>query len=318
MRVATLFSGAGGLDLGFEKAGFAVVWANEFDKQIWQTFEMNHKTTFLEKRSIRELTVNDLPDDIDGLIGGPPCQSWSLAGTMRGINDERGSLFFEYIRLLNLMQPKFFVVENVKGIISKAHKQTFDHILSLFEQSGYDCKYQLLDAADYGVPQNRERVFVVGIRSDLKIDFEFPKPLKDKILMQDVLAGLENAVPFIKDGEQPDIPNNEYFVGGFSSMYMSRNRRRDFSECSFTIQASGRHAPLHPSSPKMEKVDVDEFRFKGEGERRLSVRECARIQTFPDDFIFYYKDINQGYKMVGNAVPVNLAFELAKQIKTYF
>jgi DNA (cytosine-5)-methyltransferase 1 len=319
MRIATLFSGAGGLDLGFEKAGFNVVWANEYDKTIHHTYERNHKNTFLDKRSIRDIPDSEFPEEIDGLIGGPPCQSWSLAGTMRGINDARGTLFYEYIRALKQMKPKFFLAENVKGIISKAHIEEFKKILNHFNEAGYDCSYKLLDASDYEVPQNRERVIIIGIRKDLKIKFEFPKPISNKIVMKDVLKGLEEANPYSKD-IIPKIENNEYITGSFSSMFMSRNRRREFDEYSFTIQASGRHAPLHPISPRMIKTDVDKFEFMGNIEkvRRLSVRECARIQTFPDDFIFYYNNINDGYKMVGNAVPVNLAYHLAKQLKTNF
>jgi len=314
LRIAALFSGAGGLDLGFKKAGFDIVWANEYDKTIWETFEKNHPETQLDKRSIRDIKNDELPLNIDGLIGGPPCQSWSLAGAMRGINDDRGSLFYEYIRVLKHLQPKFFLAENVKGIVSSAHKKEFNNILDLFLEAGYKCKYEVLNACDYGVPQTRERVFIVGIRNDLDIDFKFPKPLKEKVVLENIINGLEDAVPH-KKGETPNtkIPNNEYHTGSFSTMFMSRNRRRELWEPSFTIQAGGRHAPIHPFSPPMIKVGVDKFEFQGDFKevRRLSVRECARIQTFPDDFIFYYNNVNDGYKMIGNAVPVELAKHIA-------
>jgi DNA (cytosine-5)-methyltransferase 1 len=317
MRVASLFAGAGGLDLGFKQAGFDIVWANEYDKTIWETYEKNHPTTFLDKRSIRDVRNEELPENIDGLIGGPPCQSWSLAGTMKGIHDERGSLFFEYIRILKHLQPKFFLAENVKGIVSKAHIKEFNNILSLFDEAGYSCQYKVLNAYDYGVPQTRERVFIVGFRKDLESSFEFPLPIERKSHLDEVIKGLEDAVPFEK-GREPltKIPNNEYFTGSFSSIYMSRNRRRTIHEPSFTIQASGRHAPLHPLSSEMVKVSKDKFEFVDEKNvRRLSVRECARVQTFPDSFIFYYKNINDGYKMIGNAVPVKLAYYIACEIK---
>lgn len=319
MRVAALFSGAGGLDLGFKNSGFDVVWANEYDKTIWETFEKNHKNTFLDKRSIIDIPNNEFPSDIDGLIGGPPCQSWSLAGSMRGIDDDRGKLFYQYIRALNYMKPKFFLVENVKGIVSKAHLNSFSHIIELFEQSGYNCHYKVMNAVDFNVPQTRERVFIVGFRKDLDIDFKFPRPIKRKNTLDKVLEGLEDAVP---DGEisNNDIKNNEYMTGSFSTIFMSRNRIRNYDEPSFTIQASGRHAPIHPSSPKMIKIDKDKFVFDGceTKVRRLSVRECARIQTFPDDFIFYYKKINNAYKMIGNAVPVKLSEAISKSIYSSF
>ncbi len=319
MRIAALFSGAGGLDLGFEKAGFNLIWANEYDKTIWQTFEKNHPNVTLDRRSIRSIQNTELPQDIDGLIGGPPCQSWSLAGSMRGINDERGTLFYEYIRVLKHLNPKFFLAENVKGLISKAHKESFNQILKLFEEAGYDCHYELLNACDYGVPQTRERVFIIGFRKDLNIDYAFPKPIEDKTYLDFVIKGLEDAVPHKKgEGTTTKVPNNEYMIGSFSSMYMSRNRRRTVDEHSFTIQAGGRHAPIHPLSPPMIKIDHDVFKFAGDlnSVRRLSIRECARIQTFPDNFIFHYSNINDGYKMIGNAVPVQLAYHLAKSIKT--
>jgi len=322
MRIAALFSGAGGLDLGFQKAGFDVVWANEYDKTIWSTYQYNHPHTKLDTRSIKDIPNSDLPKNIDGLIGGPPCQSWSLAGSMKGIEDERGKLFFEYIRVLNHLKPKFFLIENVKGIVSKAHFNSFKHIVDLFEASGYSCYYDVLNAVDYEVPQTRERVFIIGIRKDININFTFPKKKDNKIVLKDILLDLEkDAKPFSKNNpNKTNFPNNEYLTGSFSSIFMSRNRIRDYHKASFTIQASGRHAPIHPSSPKMVKIDKDKFIFDGniENVRRLSVRECARIQTFPDSFIFKYSHVNDGYKMIGNAVPVQLAFHIANAIASCF
>jgi DNA (cytosine-5)-methyltransferase 1 len=318
VRIAALFSGAGGLDLGFKNAGFDVVWANEYDKTIWETFEKNHTDTKLDRRSIRNIPNNELPENIDGLIGGPPCQSWSLAGAMRGIEDDRGSLFYEYIRVLSHLKPKFFLAENVKGIVSRAHRKEFENIISLFDEAGYNCQYEVLNACDFGVPQTRERVFIIGFRKDIKVDFKFPKPIKEKVYLNTVIKGLEDAVSYKKGTvSNTKLPNNEYLTGSFSTMFMSRNRRRDIDEHSFTIQAGGRHAPIHPLSPPMVKVDTDKFEFEGDYNqvRRLSVRECARIQTFPDNFIFYYSNVNDGYKMIGNAVPVQLAYHIASSIK---
>lgn len=317
MNILSLFAGAGGLDLGFENAGFKVVWANEFDKKIWDTYEFNHPKTKLIKKSITEITNEELPKNIDGIIGGPPCQSWSLAGSMGGINDKRGALFYDYIRILNQIKPKFFLVENVKGIISKAHIKQFNHILDLFNEAGYKCSYKLLNAVDYNVCQTRERVFIVGFRNDLDIKFSFPKATEKRISLKNILNDIENeARPFTKGNEQCPF-NNEYMTGSFSTIFMSRNRRRNYNEQSFTIQASGRHAPIHPSSPEMIKIDKDKFIFNGNKDkvRRLSVRECARIQTFPDNFKFIYDNVNDGYKMIGNAVPVKLSESIAKQIK---
>ncbi|MFH0854149.1 MAG: DNA cytosine methyltransferase [bacterium] len=320
MKIASLFTGAGGLDLGFEKAGFHVVWANEYDPTIWETFEHNFPKTKLDKRSIVDVPASEIPD-VDGIIGGPPCQSWSEAGAGRGINDKRGKLFYDYIRLLKEKQPKFFLAENVSGILHPKHKEAFENIIKEFENAGYNISCKLLNANDYDVPEDRLRVIIVGYNKKLKKKFEFPEPQKYKPVLKDAIYDLRLAKPALDknktNGDVLKIPNHEYMNGGFSSIYMSRNRVRSWDEPSFTIQAGGRHAPLHPQAPKMKFIEQNKRIFVPGKEhlyRRLSVRECARIQTFPDDFIFKYRDIADGYKMIGNAVAVNFAHHLAKKI----
>lgn len=320
MKLISLFTGAGGLDLGFEKAGFSVIWANEYDKSIWETFEHNFPHTKLDRRSIVDVQSNEIPQ-VDGIIGGPPCQSWSEAGAGRGINDKRGQLFHDYIRLLKDRQPKFFLAENVSGILHPKHAEAFANIIKEFENAGYEISQKLLNANDYDVPQDRLRIIIIGYRKDLKKKFEFPEPQKYKPVLKDVIYDLRLAKP-AKDknktnGDELKIPNHEYMNGGFSTIYMSRNRVRSWDEPSFTIQAGGRHAPLHPQAPKMQFISQNERVFVPGKEhlyRRLSVRECARIQTFPDNFIFKYLDVADGYKMIGNAVPVNFAHHIAKKI----
>lgn len=321
MKIASLFTGAGGLDLGFKKAGFDVVWANEFDKSIWETFEFNFPESILDKRNIIDVPASEIPK-IDGIIGGPPCQSWSEAGAGRGINDKRGQLFYEYIRILKEKQPKFFLAENVSGILHPKHAKAFSNIINEFEGAGYEISWKLLNANDFDVPEDRLRVIIVGYNKKLGKKFEFPEPQKYKPVLKDVISDLKDAKP-AKDGNKTNgdaliIPNNEYMTGGFSTIFMSRNRVRCWDEPSYTIQAGGRHAPLHPQAPKMKFIEQNKRIFvpgKEELYRRLSVRECARIQTFPDDFIFKYYQIADGYKMIGNAVAVNFAFHLAKKIK---
>lgn len=318
-KIASLFSGAGGLDLGFEQAGFDIVFANEYDKDIWATYEHNHPKTVLDKRSITLIDENEVPN-CDGIIGGPPCQSWSEGGARRGINDKRGQLFFDFIRILEAKKPAFFLAENVSGMLAARHKEALDNIKETFKNAGYDLHFKLLNATDFGIAQDRKRVIFIGFRTDLHIDYSFPEPIKEqKKNLEDIIQDLEhNAVPALnKSKPNPDVKveNHEYMTGGFSSMYMSRNRVRAWDEPSFTIQAGGRHAPIHPSSPKMIKLEQDKFMFSPNGEyRRLSVRECARIQSFPDNFIFKYNDVNHGYKMIGNAVNVDFAKILADSI----
>ena len=193
----------------------------------------------------------------------------------------------------------------------------------MFKETGYDVNLYLVNAADYGVPQDRKRVFYIGFREDLNIKFEFPKPLSKKVNLREAIGDLQDtAIPALEknktNGVYCKFPNNEYMTGGFSTIYMSRNRVRSWDEQSFTIQAGGRHAPIHPQAPKMIFVEKNKREFvKGKEDlyRRLTVRECARIQTFPDSFKFYYTDVADGYKMVGNAVPVKLANIVANAIK---
>lgn len=321
MEIVSLFSGAGGLDLGFKQAGFKVLWANEFDKEIWETHQLNHPETILDKRSITDIDSNEIPD-CDGVIGGPPCQSWSEAGAMKGIDDSRGKLFYEFVRIIRDKKPKFFLAENVSGMLLFRHRPALLNIQDLFSQAGYNLNFSMLNASDYGVPQDRKRVFFIGIRKDIDKEFVFPKPLEIEKTLKDVIWDLKDSALSANksnttNGDKCLVPNHEYMTGGFSSMYMSRNRVRSWDEGSFTIQAGGRHAPLHPQAPKMKFIEQNKRIFEPGKEdlyRRLSVRECARIQTFPDEFIFVYKKLQAGYKMIGNAVPVNLAFVLAQRI----
>lgn len=333
MKIASFFSGAGGMDLGFRKAGFQIPFANEYDKSIWATYEHNHPKSKLDRRSIVDIPDSALPPKTyAGFIGGPPCQSWSEAGARRGIEDQRGRLFFEYIRLLKHARPLFFVAENVSGILFSRHNEAFEEIKRQMSVLGYELKVQMLNANDYEVPQDRHRVFIVGYHKRLRDalggkSFEFPEKVTpsfnvpsledDELGIMDLAESAMPAIQKSKPNPRTKIANHEYMTGGHSSIFMSRNRVRSWDEPSFTIQAGGRHAPLHPSAPKMTKVRKDLFEFKRGKEkayRRLSVRECARIQTFPNDFEFIYKDLNDGYKMIGNAVPVNLAYHVAKAI----
>lgn len=325
MNVISLFSGCGGLDLGFEKAGFNIPVANEFDSTIWATFEANHPKTTLIKGDIRDIKESDFPDSIDGIIGGPPCQSWSEAGALRGIEDDRGQLFFDYIRILRDKKPKFFLAENVSGMLASRHSAAVKNITSMFEASGYDVSITLVNAKDYGVAQERKRVFFLGFRKDLNIDFTFPEGStredEKKLTLRDIIWDLKDSAVAAgeKNYKNPDaVNNNEYFTGAYSTIFMSRNRVKDWDEQGYTVQASGRQCQLHPQAPKMVKVAKNDCRFvegKEDLYRRMTVREVARIQGFPDDFIFIYDKIDTGYKMIGNAVPVNLAYEIAVSIK---
>lgn len=325
MKVLSLFAGCGGLDLGFEQAGFQIPFANEFDKTIFKTFKINHPKTNLIEGDIRQIRSQDFDGHFDGIIGGPPCQSWSEAGTLRGIDDQRGQLFFDYNRILKEIKPKFFLAENVSGMLADRHSEAVKNILRLFDESGYNVTLSMVNAKDFGVAQERKRVFYIGFRKDLDITFVFPKGSTEnddkKITLRDVIWDLQDyAVPaLIKNKHNPEtINNNEYFIGDYSPIFMSRNRVKTWDEQAFTVQASGRQCQLHPSAPKMEYVQVNKYRFVPglEGKyRRMTIREVARIQGFPDEFKFVYSNVNDAYKMIGNAVPVNLAYEVAIAIQ---
>lgn len=331
MNIISLFSGCGGLDLGFEKAGFDIPVANEIDKTIWATFKANHPKTYLIEKDIRQVSKEEIEQhiigNVDGIIGGPPCQSWSEAGSLKGINDARGQLFFDYIRILKDFQPKFFLAENVSGMLANRHSEAVKNILNMFDDAGYDVSFTLVNAKDYGVAEERKRVFYIGFRKDLKIDFGFPrgstKEDKNKITLKDIIWDLQDtAVPAgEKNHHNPKaINNNEYYTGAYSPIFMSRNRVKAWNEQAFTVQASGRQCQLHPQAPKMVKVGKNDCRFVEGKEnlyRRMTIREVARIQGFPDEFKFIYKDTNTAYKMIGNAVPVNLSYEIAVAIRKY-
>lgn len=316
MNLVSLFSGCGGLDLGFERAGFNIIWANELDKTIHETYRKNFPNTFLDTRDIKNIPSQDIPD-CDGIIGGPPCQSWSCGGMKKGFKDKRGLLFLEFIRIITEKQPKFFLAENVKGILSK--KKELSEILLMFEKAGYNVMYFLVKVSEYGVAQDRERVFFIGTKN-----MRFVPELKKskKIVLRDIIYDIrDTAVPSCGWDTNRNVVLNshEYLdsnICGYSPHYMSRNRVRSWDEPGFTVVSSARHVTLHPSSPPMVKIKKDLFSFvENSTYRRLSVRECARIQSFPDAFLFFYKKISDGYKMVGNSVPPIISEKIAKNIK---
>lgn len=313
--LVSLFAGAGGLDLGFKEAGFDTVWANEYDKTITPTFKKNFPKVHLDERSIVAISDEEIKAIglIDGVIGGPPCQSWSEAGARRGIDDHRGQLFHDYVRFIKILKPKFFVAENVHGLMHSRNKESFENIKKMFKKEGYIVEAKLLKASNYGVPQDRERVFIVGYNTDFfESGYSFPEPLTEpKVTLKEAIGYLSKVSIGSKKYLNHDLTPDQTF----SPIYMSRNRVRSWGEQSFTILATDRHIPIHPSAPKMEKVGKDQMRFvPGHKYRRLTVRECAEVQTFPKEFEFVYSNVRHGYKMIGNAVPVKLAYHVAKVV----
>lgn len=344
LNLVSLFSGCGGLDLGFEIAGldatlgkdktnellksrdsflnnrhesiFHTIYSIDMFKEANQSYRINFPETVIQhEKDIRK--IKDFPN-CDIVLGGFPCPGFSEAGP-RLIDDERNFLYIHFIRSLIKTKPSFFIAENVKGMLTLGKGEVIKQIIQDFESAGYKVKYKLVNSRDYGVPQLRERVFIVGVREDIEFDYQFPSPTHGEGDDKQPFVSLHDS---IRDLETDP---GECYEGSFSPIYLSRNRKKTWEEQSFTIQASGRQAPLHPSGDPMQKVGTDKWILPGEENmhRRLSVKEIARIQTFPDWFKFSdgnNPNINRNgridkiYKQIGNAVPVELARAIATPI----
>lgn len=300
MTQASLFCGAGGLDIGFERAGFKTVWANDFNKDACDTFRLWSGATVVCE-DIAKVSEHDIPDT-DIILGGFPCQGFSLSGP-RKLDDSRNSLYKHYVRIVNAKRPLAFVGENVKGLLTMGNGQIIEAIVQAFSNCGYNVYYKLLNAKHYGVPEDRERVIIVGFRKDLGIEgFEYPEPSKTIVTLREALAN----IPMPNPGDVCTAP--------YSSRYMSRNRKRGWDDVSYTIPAMAKQVTLWPGSPDMIKIDKDIWKF-GEGEtRRLSWQEAAAIQTFPANMEFC-GDLTSVYKQIGNAVPCKLAEAVAVRVR---
>ncbi|MEB6549698.1 DNA cytosine methyltransferase [Heyndrickxia sporothermodurans] len=296
----SLFSGAGGLDIGFENQGFKTVWANDSDKDACATHQKWSDAEVVCGK-IEDIDFSTIPNT-DAIFGGFPCQGFSLSGP-RKIDDSRNTLYKYFVKLVEEKKPYVFIAENVKGILTLGDGAIFEAIIEDFKNKGYKVFPKLLNASDYGVPQDRERVILVGFRDDLNMEeFVFPEPADQKVTLYDAL----------KDIPEPLL--EEICDAPYSSRFMSRNRKRDWNNVSYTIPAMAKQVPLHPSSPDMIKLDKDLWKF-GEGAitRRFSWREAAIIQTFPQNLEFE-GDLVSKYKQIGNAVPVKLAEAVAEKV----
>lgn len=297
----SLFCGAGGLDLGFDKAGFCTMWANDCDVDACKTHQ-SWSNAKVVCGDISKVDVENIPDS-DVILGGFPCQGFSLSGP-RKIDDSRNILYKHYVRIVARKQPKIFVGENVKGLLTMGNGQIIEAIIEEFSACGYNVFYKLVNAKDFGVPQDRERVIICGFRKDLNVqEFDLKIPKVNMVTLKEALADLPEAKP----EEVCDAP--------YSSRYMSRNRKRNWEQVSYTIPAMAKQVTLYPGSPDMKKISKDLWEFGESGvTRRLSWREAAAIQTFPK-WIDFYGDLTSKYKQIGNAVPVKLAECVANQLK---
>jgi DNA (cytosine-5)-methyltransferase 1 len=330
-KLISLFSGCGGLDLGFEQMGFDRVYANDFDKDAQAVFALNLGP--IDGRDIHDVKEEEVPEG-DILIAGFPCQPFSNAGNRKGVHDSRGMLYKECLRMIEAKMPKVIVFENIKGLLSTNYidgRKLVDVLvedLSTINDVGYNVEYQLVNASDYGVPQNRQRVLFVGIRKDLNKSFVFPaKKPKDKLTLRHVILDIPAEVPNQVDwplspqalsmiehipqgGSWKNVPD-EFLTPRFKRIkdnmerYHSPNFYRRFSldEINGTITASA----------QPEKCGIVHPLYN----RRYTIREIAKIQTFPDSFVFISdtpKNIAAMYKVIGNAVPPELGRVIAEAI----
>lgn len=327
LKAIELFAGAGGLALGVEKAGFNTIGLIEIDKNACNTLKLNRPNWNVINENIANISLKNLEDffsikkgELDLLSGGAPCQAFSYAGKRLGLEDTRGTLFYHYALFLKQLQPKMFLFENVKGLLSHDKGKTHETIVNVFKEEGYTIYEKVLNAWNYGVAQKRERLIIVGIRNDLinKLNFLFPTPHKYKPVLRDILLDCPESkgiayseykkkifemVP--PGGYWKDIPKEiakEYMKscwdmeGGRTGIL----RRLSLDEPSLTVLTS-------PSQKQTDRCHPIE-------PRPFTIRENARCQSFPDEWIFSGSVTDQ-YRQVGNAVPVNLAYEVALEIR---
>jgi DNA (cytosine-5)-methyltransferase 1 len=312
LKVASLFCGCGGTDVGlignFDFLGkhygsnnMEIVYANHIDSNACAIFEKNFGIT-PDNRDIRTVASDEIPQ-FDILTGGFPCQSFSIVAQnppRLGIKDDRGMLFFEMCRMLREQQPKCFIAENVKGILTANKKAAFPLILQEFENSGYDVKYTVLNAAEYGVPQKRERVIIIGFRKDLKINFDFPEPIINS----------ETQYEALKSVIETDVDEKYYFsdraVAGMmkNRESMNKGRAQDITKPCNTVGAHLAKVSLNSTDP----VLLVDGRY-----RRFTPREVARIQSFPENFKLIGSEGAQ-YRALGNAIPPVMFWHIAKKV----
>lgn len=315
-KVISMFSGAGGLDMGFHNKGFKILWANDFAKDACDTYDKwanyykdgtrkpESECTIIECGDIAKLDLTTvLPGvEVDVILGGFPCQGFSLAGP-RQVDDSRNVLYRHFVEMVKIKRPKVIVAENVIGIKTLGNGAVFEKIIEDFSGLGYTMAAPTVNAKNFGVPQDRMRVIFIGIRNDISHGgaYIFPQGDPKIVTLREALK------------DMPEVDMEDVCQAAFSSRYMSRNRQRDYDEVSFTIPAMAKQVPLSPDSDGMEFKDVDRFEFVGRF-RRLSYKEAAAIQTFPPDMEFC-GDLDSKYKQIGNAVPVKLAEAIAVEVR---
>ena len=301
MRVVSLFSGIGGLDKGFVDAGYDVVWANDFDRYAVETYKANYSNEIV-LGDINEIPLESIPV-CDVIIGGFPCQPFSMMGEQRGFEDARGTLFFRIVEIIKHkidcgQKPKAIILENVKALKTHDQGRTFSTIKRILENDlGYKVYDKILNSADYGVPQTRNRTYIVCF-SNMNADYSFPEKVELTYYLQDVLEKNVDNKYFLSEKILPTILSNG--TGGYNAK----------SEIDLKIAR-----PLCATMAKMHRACQDNYVTQKKRVRRLTPRECARLQGFSDDFVIPVSDC-QAYKQFGNAVTVNVSRAVAESVRT--
>lgn len=307
-KVVSLFSGCGGSDAGVVAAGFEVVMANDLLPYARDVYLANHPEADYVVDDIAKI---DKFPVAELLVGCYPCQGFSQGG-VRDSSRKINTLYLEFARALHSIRPKAFIVENVSGMVRKNFAHLLEDQFRVFREAGYRVKADVLNAVDYGVAQERKRIFIVGVRNDLDVEYQFPRPTHGD---RGAAAPLS-----IRDviGDMPEWPVGEFYDRDFHWYYLSRDRRRGWEQPSKTIVANPRHMPLHPMSPPLKKLEHNVWQFETEAPaRRFSYREAARLQGFARDFVFPDTDrgsLDMRYKVAGNAVPPPLFEAVARAL----
>ena len=303
--VGGLFAGIGGIELGFKKAGFNILWANEIDKNACKTYRLNHNHKLFEK-DLKELKTDEV-EKIDILTGGFPCQAFSVAGYRKGFEDDRGNIFFEILRFVDDLEPKVLFLENVKNLKGHDKGNTFKRIVSELESRGYYLKYEVLNSSEYGnIPQNRERIYIVGFRDKKAYDnFEFPKPKKLTKTINDLIDDEADERFYYNNSKyyeqlKEEIKSKDTMYQ-WRRVYVRENKNRLCPTLTANMGTGGHNVPLI-----IDKKDI----------RKLTPRECARFQGYDDSFVLSDTlALSHLYKQIGNSVTVPVIEAIAKQIK---
>ncbi len=297
-KAISLFSGCGGSDRALEQLDYNIIWAND----IWQTACDTYRDN-LRNPQVRCGDIRDFErfPSADLLVGCYPCQGYTQGGKRNWKGDDRNYLYREFDRVLRRVLPRAFVVENVNGMVFGENQDLLTNQLIRYRTAGYRVKWAVLNAKDYGVAQNRRRVFLVRVRSDQKFEYHFPKPTHGPGTGRAYISQQQVIGSFAR------WPEGEFNAEPFHWYYLSRKRRYPWGQPSPCIVGHWRHVPLHPSSPPLQRIDTDHWEFAHGGKaRRLSYLECAALQGFPKSWAWKHGTIRDRFQMVGNAVPPSL------------